>query len=270
MTTWEPAVYNRFAAERERPFWDLVRMLGPVEQPSVVDLGCGDGRLTALLHRHLSASRTLGVDSSDSMLAASAAHAVGGVSFERGDIARWPAAGDGGIDPGGTADIVLANASLQWVPDHRSVLARWTSALRGSGQLAVQVPANSDHPSHLLLHEVGVDLLGENSPPDVVTANVLAPETYAELLHDLGFARQHVRLQVYPHELSSPAELVEWTRGTALTRFRSRLDDATYEDLVETYRRRLLDELGERSPYCYYFKRILMWGRTPHRADQDG
>ena len=44
---WDPVQYNRFAAEREQPFWDLAALVEPVERPVVVDLGCGDGRLTA-------------------------------------------------------------------------------------------------------------------------------------------------------------------------------------------------------------------------------
>ena len=57
---WDPDKYNRFAAEREEPFWDLVRLLAPVESPSVADLGCGDGRLTAMLHTRLGAADTVG------------------------------------------------------------------------------------------------------------------------------------------------------------------------------------------------------------------
>ena len=46
------------------------------------------------------------------------------------------------------ADLIIANASLQWVPDHPAVLGRWCSSLAHGGQLVVQVPANADHPSH--------------------------------------------------------------------------------------------------------------------------
>ena len=93
--------------------------------------------------------------------------------------------------------------------------------------------------------------------------SVLAPERYAELLDRLGFAEQHVRLQVYGHRLASTAEVVEWVKGTSLTRFRARLDDTTYDRFVAAYRARLLAELGDRRPYFYPFKRILIWARAP-------
>jgi trans-aconitate 2-methyltransferase len=188
------------------------------------------------------------------MLAHAAAHASNSVSFERGDIADWR--GDG-------EDIVFSNAALHWIPDHPAVLARWSEGLNHRAQLAVQVPANADHPSHLVAAELASEWLGTGAPPDPVAEHVLAPEAYAELLDQLGFERQHVCLQIYPHRLHSSAEVVEWVKGTSLTRFKAILDAPNYERFVEEYRRRLLTVLGSRSPYLYTFKRIVFWGRRP-------
>ena len=46
-------------------------------------------------------------------------------------------------------------------------------------------------------------------------------------------------------------------------RFRERMTAALFERFVERYRGRLLEVIGERSPYFYPFKRILFWGRRP-------
>jgi len=241
--TWDPQQYNRFAAEREQPFWDLAALLLPADAPEVVDLGCGDGRLTRALHERVGATRTTGIDSSPAMLAA--AEDGDGVTFVEGDLATWTA-GDAAVD------VVFANASLQWVGDHESVLERWRGSLAPGGQLAVQVPSNADHPSHTVLADLAPDV------PDPVAANVLAPERYAEVLHGLGFAEQHVRLQVYGHVLESSADVVEWVKGTSLTRLGERGRDPAF---VDEYRTRLLAVIGDRSPYFYAFKRILMWAR---------
>jgi trans-aconitate 2-methyltransferase len=101
-----------------------------------------------------------------------------------------------------------------------------------------------------------------NPPPNPTSVNVLAPEAYATLLHGMGFAEQNVRLQVYPHVLASSGDVVEWVRGTNLTRFFRRLPDEMHEPFVDAYREALLDRIGEHSPYFYAFKRILMWGRV--------
>ena len=255
---WSPDQYEKFAAERSQPFFDLLSMVEPVAGGRVVDLGCGTGALTARLHEHVGAASTVGIDNSEAMLADAAGHAVDGLRFELGDIGGFDAAS-------GDYDVVFSNAALHWVPDHGRVLAQWASALRPGGQLAVQVPANADHPSHYVAAEVAlespfVDAMNGTPPPDVVLG-VLKPEQYAELLRDLGFEEQHVRLQVYPHVLGSTADVVEWTKGTALTRFRRVLPPALYDEFVDRYRERLLAVLGDRAPYFYAFKRILFRAR---------
>ncbi len=162
---------------------------------------------------------------------------------------------------------MLANASLQWVGDHRSVLARWVAALREGGQIAVQVPANGDHHSHLASSHVATlepfaSALAGDPPADPVAVNVLPPEQYTVLLYDLGVIEPHVRLQVYPYVMPSSASVVEWTTGTSLTRFFNRLPEELHEPFVDAYRDELLARIGDHEPYLFAFKRILMWGRV--------
>lgn len=249
---WDPDQYNRFAQQREQPFWDLSHLIREVPRPRVVDLGCGDGRLTTLLGAQLHASFVTGIDSSPAMINAAVAHVNGSTEFVLGDIGTWR-------EPN-SYDVVFANASLQWVPDHPSVLARWADSLRDRGQLAVQVPANADHPSHVVAAAVAAEMLSDPAP-GAVAENVLTPERYATILDELGFVEQHVRLQVYAHRLASTSEVVEWVKGTTLTRFKRALGDEGFEEYLERYRVRLLDEVGDQAPYLYPFKRILMWAR---------
>ena len=254
--SWNPDQYERFKAERTQPFHDLLALVRPVVKGRVVDLGCGTGELTRTLHTTVQAGETLGLDRSAAMLAR--AEPAPGLRFEQGDIAGFTATGQ--------YDIVFANAALQWLPDHRALLPRLAAALRPGGQLAVQVPANADHPSHLVAADVAreapfADAFAGEPPPDPVQRNVLRPEQYAELLDEMGFGDQHVRLQIYGHHMASSADVVEWVKGTTLTRFRERLPDDLYEVFLVRYRTALLEVLGERSPYFYAFKRILMWGR---------
>ncbi|MFI5046310.1 MAG: methyltransferase domain-containing protein [Acidimicrobiia bacterium] len=254
---WEPGQYERFKGERARPFHDLVALIHPIDGGSAVDLGCGTGELTAHLHRQVRAGHTVGIDSSVTMLARSSEFAGNGLSFRPGDIADFDASDE--------LDLVAANASLQWLPDHEQLLARLTRALRPGGQLAIQVPYNGDHPSHRLIDVIaGQEPFAsrlKEPPLRDPTHSVLTPERYATLLHELGFDEQTVRMQVYGHVLESTGAIVEWTSGTTLTPVRARLDEAQYEEFVDRYRAALIDELGEQRPYFYAFKRVLFWAR---------
>lgn len=253
---WNPAQYNRFRRERQQPFFDLLALVRPQAAMRVVDLGCGTGELTRQLHQRLGARDTLGLDSSPSMLADSAQHAAAGLHFRQGEI--------GAFDAAAAYDLVFSNAALQWLPDHQALFARLSAALAAGGQLAVQMPLNYDHPSH----SVAAALAGE--PPFAaalggfaVERPVHAPEWYATCLHRLGFAEQHVRVQVYGHVLAARDEVVEWVKGTLLTAYQQRLDAALWPEFLARYRAALLPALDDTRPYFYPFKRLLIWGRRP-------
>lgn len=249
---WDPRQYERFRGEREQPFWDLAALVRG-RGGRVVDLGCGTGRLTAELHRILEARETLGIDSSPAMLERAAELQTPHVRFERAGIATWV--------PAAAFDVVFSNAALQWLPDHEKLLARIRTWVAPGGELAVQVPANFDHPSHAVADEVAREEPFATAMDGYARkVSVLAPERYARLLHALGFGEQHVRLQVYAHVLASTDAVVEWVRGTLLTDYESRLPAALYAEFVARYRARLREAIGDERPYLYPFKRILMWG----------
>ena len=139
---WNPNQYDRFKAEREQPFYDLAALVQRQPGMRVVDLGCGDGRLTAWLHRELEASETLGIDSSPAMLEKSEANAGGGVSFRQMDIL------DATDEYAGQFDLVFSNAALQWILGHETLFPRIARLVKPGGQFAVQMPANGKAPSH--------------------------------------------------------------------------------------------------------------------------
>jgi len=258
---WDPAQYERFRDERARPFLDLLALVRPRPGIRVVDLGCGTGELTARLHHELAAGETLGIDRSEAMLARARPLAEGGLRFEAGDIAAFAARA--------AYDLVFSNAALHWVDDHTALFARLTAALRPGGQLAVQMPANFDHPSHVVAAQVAgeapfCDALGGHARTGRA---VLPPEEYALLLERLGYAEQHVRLQVYGHRLAARDEVVEWVKGTLLTDYQRRLPAEVYARFVARYRERLLPALEDTRPYFFTFKRVLLWaGGIQRRA----
>lgn len=265
-TSWDPVQYRRFAAERALPFHDLLELIesiGPNGQAvdRAVDLGCGPGELTALAAQRLDVREMVGIDNSPSMLKSAAEHASGDVRFEAGDIAQWTSDAD--------HDLVLAAASLQWVPDHAGVLEQWTNGLRSGGRLAVQVPANSHAATHIVAARLAntepyLAAFGPAGPPiDPVAEYVMRPDDYARILYRLGYVHITVQLRVYPHVLPTPHHAVEWVKGTTLTRLRNVLEPAAYEAFLADYERELIQALGSDGPCFFPFSRILFVARRP-------
>ena len=244
---WSPEQYERFAAERRQPFDDLLALVEPRPSMRIVDLGCGTGELTRDLHASLSAEETVGVDSSETMLL-KAGHFEGQMlRFEKGDIEAFVTERP--------YDLIFSNAALHWVPDHETLFVRLTNFLAMDGQIAIQMPANDSHPSHSIAAEVGRKF-GIAPREDYV----LPVEKYAELLHRLGYKRQHVRMQVYGHVLPSTDDVVEWVRGALLTHYQAHLSPEQFEEFLRDYRERLHAALGDERPFFYTYKRVLLWG----------
>ena len=251
---WQPDTYARFSAERSRPFYDLLDLVTPIPGGRAVDLGCGPGELTRVLHERTGARETLGIDSSEAMLAKATAHAGDGVRFERGDLAAFA--------PPEPYDLVFSNAAYHWVPDHPALLARLTQAVKAGGQLAFQVPDNFDHASHRAAEAVAAEepfatgLAGSAHP-----RHVLAPEEYSALLHRLGYAEQTVRLNVYGHRLDSREGIVSWVEGSLLSEYRRRLSPGLYEQFLRRYRETLFAMVPDERPFFFTFRRILAHAR---------
>lgn len=252
---WDPAQYLRFRAEREQPFHDLLALVRPRPGLRVADLGCGPGLLTRALHDALSAAETLGLDSSDAMLAAARAHEGGGVRFEKGDLARFA--------PARPLDLIFSNAALHWVPEHGPLLSRLAAALAPGGQLAVQVPDNETHAAHETVVEVAQEPAFRAALGGYVWRSpVLPPEDYAAWLHRLGFAEQRVRLQVYPHLLPTREDVIEWVKGSLLTVYQRRLSPELFARFVDRYRQLLLTRMPDERPCLLTYRRILFWGQV--------
>lgn len=238
---WDPERYASFREERTQPFRDLLEGTDAVPGGRVIDLGCGTGDLTQLLHERSRAAETLGVDRSESML--SKAPRVPGLRFEEQDLARY--------EPERPFDLVFSNAALQWLPDHAALFTRIRNWVAPHGQLAVQMPANHHHRSHTLAAE----LAGTQGRKP----SVQRPDDYAVLLDDLGFKDVVVRLHIYLHHLESREAVFRWVEGTLLNAYRARVDD--FEAFKARYREALMNELPDKRPFPFTFPRILLWAR---------
>jgi trans-aconitate 2-methyltransferase len=207
---WDPAQYDRYAAERGRPFVDLIARID-VESPSyVVDLGCGPGSLTATLADRWPAARVVGIDSSADMIAAATPRSrPGRLDFRQGDVSTYR--------PDAPVDVVTANAVFQWVPGHVDLMTDIASWLAPRGVLAFQVPDNFSDPSHTLLRDLRLsptwrDRVGQGADRELA---VERPERYLEVLAAAGLVPD-VWHTTYLHLLPGTDPVLEWMKGTAL------------------------------------------------------
>lgn len=226
---WSAGQYGKFEAERTRPAADLLARVATAGVARVVDLGCGPGNSTELLVQRFPHAAVLGIDLSEEMLAAARAR-LPGVEFRRADIAAWR--------PEAPADVIFANASLQWVPDHETLFPALLAGLAPGGTLAVQMPDNLDEPTHRLMREIAAD-----GPWAERLAGAAAGRAerhgaawYYGLLGGRGARTIDVWRTTYFHPLAGAGAVVEWLKGTGLRPFLERLLPAETEPFLERYR----------------------------------
>ncbi|MEU7959283.1 trans-aconitate 2-methyltransferase [Micromonospora humida] len=258
---WDPGTYLRYDDERSRPFHDLLARVDADRPRAVVDLGCGPGTLTATLARRWPDARISGLDSSPEMIGRARTLDTT-VDFTVGDVADWRPAPD--------VDVLVANAVLQWVPDHPALLRRWAHALPPGGWLAFQVPGNFTGPSHRALREVAEDprwaatvrpLLREDPVDD--------PVGYAAALTAAGCAVDAWET-TYLHRLPAPADaehpVLTWLDGTALRPVRAVLDDTALAGFRAALENLLARAYPVRQGQVYFpFRRIFVVARTGAR-----
>jgi trans-aconitate 2-methyltransferase len=205
---WDPEQYVRFADHRERPFHELVARVGAQDPASVIDLGCGPGTATATLAARWPGAEVLGLDASQEMIGDAQRLATPRLRFAVADARA--------VDVSG-ADLVVSNAMLQWLPDHRELLARWRGELKPGAWLAFQVPGNFDAPSHALMREVAARPRWAPALAGVLRGgdSVDTPLRYAEGFLAAGW-RVDAWETTYVQWLPGADPVLEWVRGTGL------------------------------------------------------
>ncbi len=234
--TWDPGQYRKFSDERSRPFYDLIARIDATAPSTVADLGCGPGELTADLARRWPQAEVVGVDNSpqmievaDRLLAASATGdgELARLRFDLLDVTAWV--------PARPVDVIVSNATIQWLPDHESVLVRWVEYLADDGWLAIQLPANFDQPVHSIMRDLIASPRWQPIVGDIdLTSQSGNPATYLDLFANAG-CRVDAWETTYLHVLTGADPVLNWVKGTGLRPVLTALPAAEQPEFLAEY-----------------------------------
>lgn len=226
--SWSAKQYVAFEDERTRPARDLLAAIPPIDARSAIDIGCGPGNSTELLVERFTSATVRGVDSSTDMIDA-ARKRLPQVQFDTVDIGTW--------SENGPFDVIFANAVLQWLPDHATLLPSLAARLNPGGSLAIQMPDNLNEPSHRLMREVAANGPWASKLADAAgqRTEMASASDYYSLLRP-HCARVDVWRTTYHHPLAGGASgVVEWFKGSGLRPFLEPLDEAEKAHYLQQY-----------------------------------
>lgn len=248
---WNPQAYEAFADHRMRPAIDLLNRVPLEAPPRIVDLGCGSGGVTLLLAARWPQAAIVALDSSAEMLARARARSAT-IEWQQTDLAAWRAPRP--------FDLVFSNAALHWLSDHAAVFERLARAVAPGGVLAVQMPSNFSAPSHVLMHELALELPYRAHLETVLRpAPVLEAREYHALLAP-RFARVDIWSTEYLQVLSGENPVADWTRSTWLGGLLEALPEALRAPFEAEYRRRVRGAYAkaEDGRTLFPFRRLFM------------
>jgi trans-aconitate 2-methyltransferase len=256
VTVWDPAIYNRYKAYRERPALDLLLRLPQDLAPREIwDLGCGAGEQAAVLKLRHPGARVRGLDSSAEMLAEARGRNAE-VEWIEGDIA--------GFAPDTPPDLIFTNAALQWLPDHDDLIPRLVRTLAAGGVFACQMPETFDTSWHRLLRETAADGGWASRLAGVRGVRPVAPpEAYYDMVAPIC-GEVDIWSTVYLHVLEGDDPVVEWMQGTGLRPYLQALPDGDERlRFLDAYRARIASAFPARSDgvTLFPFPRLFILAR---------
>lgn len=254
MHAWDPERYLIHADERGRPFAELIARIHAERPATVVDLGCGPGNLTRLLADRWPDAAVHGLDSSPEMIARARADQPG-LSLEVADLRDW--------QPAGPVDVLVSNATLQWLPGHLGLLPRLLGAVRPGGWFGFQVPGNFDEPSHTIRRDLAADRKYAAHTARVATPDAHDAATYLEALAGLGYAVDAWET-TYLHVLTGEDPVFTWVSGTGARPTLQALPNGLRGEFEEEFKRRLRAAYPPR-PYGVVlpFRRVFVVAQVP-------
>jgi trans-aconitate 2-methyltransferase len=229
---WDVPGYVRASAEQQVWGRELLDKLGLKGGERVLDVGCGDGRLTAEIARRVPGGSVLGVDVSENMIAFAREHYEAGahpnLRFRVEDARDLPFLEE--------FDLVFSNAALHWVRGHQPVLAGARRSLKRGGRALLQMGGRGNAAEVL---DVLDEMLGSEGWRDYFAGFVFpygfyGPEEYEEWLREAGL--RPLRVELVPKDMKHDggAGLAGWIGSTWLP-YVGRVPEAKRGDFVEDF-----------------------------------
>jgi len=226
---WDAAEYEKHSSSQQQWAHDLIRTLKLAGDERILDIGCGDGKVTAELAVLVPRGHVLGIDSSENMVAF--AHRrfppthYPNLQFRWGNATRPAYRGE--------FDLVVSFASLHWVSDHRAVLSGIKQSLKPGGLTVLQFGGKgnaamiSDVANELTTHSRWKDYFKNFTYPWFF----YSVEEYRGFVERAGLSAK--RVQLVPKDMVHDGRdaLTGWLR-TVFLPYTERLPDALREDFV--------------------------------------
>ncbi len=222
----------------------------------VLDMGCGDGELTAQLALRVPQGSVLGIDGSEGMIATTGRHRAHNLRFALQDINT--------LDSEDAFDLVFSNATLHWVKNHQALLGRVYRALRNGGVLRFNFAGDGNCTHLLAVLRKTMSLPAYRPLFDDFDWPWFMPtvEQYQDLVRGHAFADIRVRLENADHFFADAEAMVRWVEQPSLIPFLAHLGEPHRQRFRDLVVEQMVQKTERADGRCFEtFRRINVFAR---------
>jgi trans-aconitate 2-methyltransferase len=246
---WDAATYQRLSAPLEAMGRDVLWRLGLDGDETVLDAGCGTGRVTAVLAERLPRGRVIAVDGSRAMVEEARRRLPEGVDVREADLLE--------LDLGERVDAIVSTATFHWIGDHDRLFARLRDALKPGGRLVAQCGGEGNVAA---VKAAGLALATREPYAEHLAGwggdwNFQAPKATEERLLRLGYT------DVWTWETRVAVDVDDvagYLGAICLGSFLERLPAALHDQFIDA----AVEQLG--APLTIDYVRLNILARAPH------
>jgi trans-aconitate 2-methyltransferase len=242
---WDAATYDRISGPQQAWAAEQLDRLELSGEETVLDAGCGSGKITAELVRRVPRGAVYAVDAAPSMVRHTQAALGDAVIALCQDLAE--------LSLPEPVDVVFSNATFHWIPDHDALFAALHRNLKPGGRLLAQCGGRGNIDA---FRQIGEEVAGEQPFAPYFTAwvkpwNYASAEQTAQRLERAGFSQVRTWLEDRP---TTPPEPRNFVSTVCLVRHLDPLPPGLRDPFID----RVLERAGE--PLVLEYVRLNMSG----------
>jgi len=234
MNQWNPNDYQQNSSQQQKWATEVLPRLHLKGNERILDIGCGDGKITAEVARHVPQGSVVGLDASAEMIdfADKQYSTISNLRFEQGNAQSL------GFHE--QFDWAISFACLHWVIDHRPVLRGICRALRPGGRILLQFGGKGNAAEVI---RVASEVIARPQWADYFTDfsfpwGFYSPDEYRPWLEEAGFTVTHLAL--VPKDMTHEGRrgLEGWMRTTWMPywhRVPTELQQQFFDEIVDDY-----------------------------------
>lgn len=233
---WDASDYADHSSVQQKWAQELMSKLNLKGDESLLDIGCGDGKVTAEISSYLKSGNLIGIDNSEAMVS---------LANEKFSYDEYPNLSFLKLDARKLSfnqdfDVVFSNAALHWVLDHRPVLKGIYTSLKPGGRVVVQMggKGNAFQVVKVVNQLMETDEWKRYFDNFSFPYGFYSPEEYSPWLQEAGFVE--IDIQLKPKEMvhENAERFKGWFRTTwlpYLQRLPIKLQEKFINDVSEKY-----------------------------------